>query len=108
MSKHSLGVLYAVITAMFWGVLSIALKIAVSRVDPATIVWFRFMMAFIPLFIWVSFREKQHLKILVRPPWLLVIATLMLSFNYLGFNLGVRFTSPGNAQIFILCSGSFF
>jgi drug/metabolite transporter (DMT)-like permease len=104
MSNHSLGVLYAVITALFWGVLAIALKIAVSRVDPATIVWFRFMMAFVPLFIWVSLREKKHLKILVRPPWLLVIATLMLSFNYLGFNYGVRFTSPGNAQIFIQTS----
>jgi drug/metabolite transporter (DMT)-like permease len=101
MSDHSLGILYAVITALFWGVLAIALKIAVTRVDPATIVWFRFMMAFVPLFIWVSIREKQHLKILVRPPRLLVVATLMLSFNYLGFNYGVRFTSPGNAQIFI-------
>jgi drug/metabolite transporter (DMT)-like permease len=101
MSDHSKGVLYALITALLWGVLAIALKIAVARIDPATIVWFRFILSFIPLFIWVMIYRREHLRILIRPPLLLVIATIMLSVNYLGFNYGVKYTSPGNAQIFI-------
>jgi drug/metabolite transporter (DMT)-like permease len=101
MSNHSKGVLYALITALLWGVLAIALKIAVIRIDPATIVWFRFILSFVPLFIWVMIYRQEHLRILVRPPFLLVIATIMLSINYLGFNYGVKYTSPGNAQIFI-------
>jgi len=84
-----------------WGVLAIALKIAVTKIDPETIVWFRFILSFIPLFVWVLFKKREILKILVKPPLLLVIATLMLSVNYLCFNYGVNFTSPGNAQIFI-------
>jgi drug/metabolite transporter (DMT)-like permease len=101
MSNHSKGVLYALITALLWGVLAIALKIAVIRIDPATIVWFRFILSFIPLFIWVVIYRRENLRILVKPPFLLVIATIMLSINYLGFNYGVKYTSPGNAQIFI-------
>ena len=101
MSNHSKGVLYALITALLWGVLAIALKIAVMRIDPATIVWFRFILSFVPLFIWVMVYRREHLRILVKPPFLLVIATIMLSVNYLGFNYGVKYTSPGNAQIFI-------
>jgi drug/metabolite transporter (DMT)-like permease len=101
MSNHSKGILYALITALLWGVLAIALKIAVIRIDPATIVWFRFILSFIPLFIWVLIYRREHLRILVKPPFLLVIATIMLSVNYLGFNYGVKYTSPGNAQIFI-------
>jgi drug/metabolite transporter (DMT)-like permease len=101
MSNHSKGVLYALITALLWGVLAIALKIAVIRIDPATIVWFRFILSFVPLFIWVLIYRQEHLRILAKPPFLLVIATIMLSINYLGFNYGVKYTSPGNAQIFI-------
>jgi drug/metabolite transporter (DMT)-like permease len=101
MSNHSKGVLYAMITALMWGVLAIALKIAVTRIDPATIVWFRFILSFIPLIAWILIKHREHLGILIKPPLLLVIGTIALSINYLGFNYGVKFTSPGNAQIFI-------
>lgn len=101
MSNQGKGILYAIITALFWGVLAVALKVAVRRVDAATIVWFRFTLAFVPLLIWSFFRNRSQLRLLVRPPLLLVIATLALAYNYLGFNLGVKYTSPGNAQLFI-------
>lgn len=101
MSNQGKGILYAIITALFWGVLAVALKVAVRRVDAATIVWFRFTLAFVPLLIWSFFRIRSQLRLLVRPPLLLVIATLALAYNYLGFNLGVKYTSPGNAQLFI-------
>lgn len=101
MSNHSKGVLYALVTALMWGVLAIALKIAVTKIDPETIVWFRFILSFIPLLVWVLLRKREALKILVKPPVILIVAAVMLSLNYLGFNYGVQYTSPGNAQIFI-------
>lgn len=101
MSDQSKGIWYAVITALFWGVLAVALKVAVRRVDAATIVWFRFTLAFLPLLVWSFFRNPSQLRLMVRPPLLLVIATLALAWNYLAFNLGVEYTSPGNAQLFI-------
>ncbi len=101
MTNQSKGVWYAVITALFWGVLAVALKVAVRKVDAATIVWFRFTLAFLPLLVWSIFRNPDQLRLLVRPPLLLVLAALALAYNYLGFNLGVQYTSPGNAQLFI-------
>jgi drug/metabolite transporter (DMT)-like permease len=101
MQRYSKGVLYAIITALFWGVLAVALKVAVEKVDPVTIVWFRFTLAFIPLFIWSIFKRPSRLRLMVKPPLLLIIAALALSWNYLAFNLGVKYTSPGNAQLFV-------
>jgi drug/metabolite transporter (DMT)-like permease len=101
MQRYSKGVIYAIITALFWGVLAVALKVAVNKVDPVTIVWFRFTLAFIPLFIWSFVKQPSELQILIKPPFLLVIAALALSWNYLAFNLGVKYTSPGNAQLFV-------
>jgi drug/metabolite transporter (DMT)-like permease len=101
MSNQTRGIVFAIITALFWGVLAVALKIAVKRIDPVTIVWFRFVLAFIPLFVWSLIRKPKTLTILFKPPVLLVIAAIFLAFNYLGFNIGVKYTSPGNAQLFI-------
>jgi len=96
-----MGIMYAIITALFWGVLAVALKVAVRRVDAATIVWFRFVLAFVPLMVWSMIHRPEHLRVLVRPPFLLILAAFALAFNYLGFNLGVKYTSPGNAQLFV-------
>lgn len=46
MSNQSKGIIYAAVTAFFWGFLAIALKVAVREVDPKAIVWFRFFVAF--------------------------------------------------------------
>jgi len=101
MSDQTKGVIYAAVTAFFWGFLAIALKVAVREVDPKTIVWFRFFVAFTFLLGWQLYRNPRSLKILVKPPLLLVIAALALSWNYLGFMLGIQYTTPSNAQLFI-------
>ncbi|WP_423127578.1 DMT family transporter [Gaoshiqia sp. Z1-71] len=101
MTNTQKGILYACITAVFWGFLAIKLKIAVQKVEPQTIVWFRFVVAFFFLVLWQLYRAPQSLKILVRPPWLLVLAAIALSWNYLGFMLGIHYTSPSNAQLVI-------
>jgi drug/metabolite transporter (DMT)-like permease len=84
-----------------WGVLAIALKVATKEVDSPTIVWFRFSLAFSALFAWMAINNPKELKILYKPSWLIVISSLALAWNYMGFMLGIQFTSPSNAQVAI-------
>lgn len=99
MTNQAKGLIYTLITMLMWGVLAIALKIAVKEIDSPTIVWFRFSLAFTGMALWAAFKEPKALKILYQPSLILVISTLMLAWNYIGFMLGVQYTSPGNAQI---------
>ncbi|MFV0592831.1 MAG: DMT family transporter [Draconibacterium sp.] len=101
MQNHTKGIIYASITAFFWGFLAIALKIAVQKVDPVTVVWFRFLIAFIVLSMWMAFKNRSSFKILVKPPLLLILAAMALSWNYMGYMLGIHHTTPSNAQLFI-------
>lgn len=101
MQNHTKGIFYASITAFFWGFLAIALKVAAREVEPVTIVWFRFVIAFIILAIWQSLKNPSSFKILIKPPWLLVLAALALSWNYMGYMMGIHHTTPSNAQLFI-------
>lgn len=101
MQNQSKGIIYAIVTALCWGVLAIALKVAVQYVDAITIVWFRFSLAFTPLLIWQIIRAPRELRILIKPPLLLFLAALALAINYIGFMWGVQYTTPSSAQLFI-------
>ena len=101
MQNHTKGIIYASITAFFWGFLAVALKVAVRKVDPPTIVWFRFVIAFIMLAVWLGIKNRSSFRILVKPPVLLILAALALSWNYMGYMLGIHHTTPSNAQLFI-------
>lgn len=101
MQDYTKGIIYASITAIFWGFLAIALKVAVREVEPATIVWFRFVVAFIMLSVWQLAKNPSSFKILKKPPFLLIIAGIALSWNYMGYMLGIDYTTPSNAQLFI-------
>jgi drug/metabolite transporter (DMT)-like permease len=101
MSAAYKGILYAIITAILWGTLAIVLKVSLSGLTPADITWFRFFLAFMALTLYYYFRKPSYLRILRRPPALLIIATLCLATNYFGFIKGVQLTSPSVAQIFI-------
>ncbi|NCB07135.1 MAG: DMT family transporter [Bacteroidia bacterium] len=101
MQNHTKGIIYAAITAFFWGFLAVALKIADPLVTPVTLVWFRFAIAFILLSAVQMVRNRRSFRILVKPPLLLLIASLGLSWNYLGYMFGIHYTTPSNAQLFI-------
>lgn len=101
MQNHVKGIIYAAITALFWGVLAIALKVIDDDIEPATIVWFRFLLAFLILAAWQAKKNPGSFKLMIKPPLLLVIATVTLSWNYIGFMMGIHYTTPSNAQLFI-------
>jgi drug/metabolite transporter (DMT)-like permease len=99
--NHSKGILYACITALMWGVLAIALKLMLNDLDPASVVFVRFSVAFIFLFIIHLIMDPGSLRIFRRPPLLLPVAALFLAYNYYGFIVGLKFTSPASSQVFI-------
>lgn len=101
MQNHTKGVIYASITALCWGFLAIGLKMADRVVDPLTIVWIRFVFAFVMLAGWQVTVNRSSFKLMTKPPLLLIIAAIGLSWNYISFMLGVHYTTPSNAQLFI-------
>jgi drug/metabolite transporter (DMT)-like permease len=101
MSNQAKGILYTLITILMWGVLAIALKVASKAIDSPTIVWFRFSLAFSGMFIWMLIKNPKGLQILYKPSLLIVVSSLALAWNYIGFMLGIQYTSPSNAQVAI-------
>ncbi|MDA3905886.1 MAG: DMT family transporter [Bacteroidales bacterium] len=93
------GIIYASITALLWGFLSIVLKVSLEFMSAVNIAWFRFLFAFLSLFIYYLIFQPKKLAILKKPPLLAIIAALGLSINYLGFTTGIHFTSPNTAQV---------
>ncbi|MBN1650667.1 MAG: DMT family transporter [Bacteroidales bacterium] len=93
------GVIYASITALFWGFLAIALKVALQFMPAVNIVWFRFFFAFLSLFVYYIIFNPKKLAIFKKPPILAIVAALGLSLNYFGFTSGIHYTSPSTAQV---------
>ncbi len=101
MEDNKKGIFFAILTAVMWGILAIALKVAVDIVDPATIVWLRFLIAFSCLLVYQLYRSPSELKLLAKPPFILILAAVSLAWNYMGFMLGVKYAGPSNTQIII-------
>jgi drug/metabolite transporter (DMT)-like permease len=95
------GVIYASITALFWGFLAIALKVGLQFLPAENIVWFRFFFAFLCLFLYYLFTNPKKLAIFKKPPLLAIIAAMGLAYNYFGFTSGLHLTSPNTVQVVI-------
>ncbi len=99
--REYFGILYAVAAAVLWGVLAVTLKITNGFLPSTEIVWFRMTMSFFSLLIFYLFFNRSSLKILAKPPLLLIIGGIFLACNYIGYMEGIHHTTPANAQIFI-------
>jgi drug/metabolite transporter (DMT)-like permease len=99
--SNSKGILLASITAVLWGVLAVALKIALNYFDSYTIIWVRFLIAFVVMVVYLLVSDYRRLKIIYRPPLILVAGSILLGVNYIGFMEGIHFAGPGITQIFI-------
>jgi drug/metabolite transporter (DMT)-like permease len=96
-----LGFALALTTAIFWGVLPIALKVALTELDAWTITWCRFAGATLAVGIWLVFRRGlPTIEVRDRKVWRwLVPGCLGLTGNYVLYSLGLRYTSPAVAQV---------
>ncbi len=101
--RWRLGLALSLITVLMWGILPLALTITLQVLDVYTITWFRFLMAFGLLALFLATRQEfpslQQLR--SASLGLLAIATLFLGGNYLLFLQGLGQTSPTNAQVLI-------
>lgn len=98
-----LGLALSAATAVFWATLPLALKLALEDIDAITLTWFRFLFAAIATAAWLGWRGqlRGYAALGGRQRGMLVLAAAMLLGNYVFYLLGVRDTSPANAQLLI-------
>ncbi|MEO8161191.1 MAG: DMT family transporter [Arenimonas sp.] len=101
--RWKLGLAMALVTAVSWATLPVALKITLEQLDPYTLTWIRFVFAAACMCAWLGARKGfGSFRGLDRKRWaLLGVAALGLIGNYLFYLLGVQHTTPGNAQLLI-------
>lgn len=95
------GYLWATVTSVIWGLQAIVLKYAIHSIPLITVVWFRFVFAFIFLLLFLRYQSPENIKILKWPPLGTLIAGFFLAINYHTFLLGLDMTSPSAAQLMI-------
>ncbi|MBD2255916.1 DMT family transporter [Nostoc parmelioides] len=101
--RWRLGLALSLLTVFLWGILPLALKVVLQALDVYTVIWFRFLLSFALLAVYLGMRGNlPKLKQLQANSWkLLAIATLMLASNYFLFMQGLALTSPANAEVII-------
>ncbi|MFZ5637758.1 MAG: DMT family transporter [Pseudomonadota bacterium] len=101
--RWRLGLGLSLATALLWATLPIALKLALERLDPITLTWFRFLVAALLTAAWLGWRGRLggYGALDRRGRWMLAVAALMLVGNYVFYLLGVHHTTPANAQLLI-------
>jgi drug/metabolite transporter (DMT)-like permease len=104
--RWRLGLALSLLTVFFWGILPIALAVILQALDVYTVIWFRFLVSFVLLAIYLGARGKlPRLGQLHSTAWkLFAIAAPMLAANYFLFMQGLKLTSPANAEVLIQIS----
>ena len=97
-------------TVACWGVLPITLKVALQGMDPVTITWYRFAVAFVILSTILAVTGGlPTLRSFSRRIWLLLtFAFVGLTGNYVLYLIGLSYTSPSVAQTVIQLAPMFF
>ncbi len=98
-----LGLALSLVTVFLWGVLPIALAVTLQALDVYTVTWFRFLMAFGLLAVYLATRKQlpELQKLRSASLGLLAIATVFLGLNYLLFLQGLLQTSPTTSEVVI-------
>jgi drug/metabolite transporter (DMT)-like permease len=100
-SDPQLGLIFISIAVLFWGILPTALKLSTAFIDAVSLTWFRFLIALLVTFVvqWHYGRLKPFL--LLKPKdWLrLIVAGVLLMFNYVSFVFSLDYLAPGAAQL---------
>ncbi|WP_071190485.1 DMT family transporter [Trichormus sp. NMC-1] len=101
--RWRLGLGLSLLTVFLWGILPIALKVTLQVLDVYTVIWFRFLMSFIFLGVYLSLRRQLPTIEQLRNTSgkLLAISTIFLASNYFLFMQGLALTAAANAQVII-------
>jgi drug/metabolite transporter (DMT)-like permease len=101
--RWRLGLALALTTAVFWGLLPIALKITLAGMDAWTLTWYRFATASVALGLFLAWRKRLPLRspLTRRGWWLYAAALLGLVANYVSYLVSLELTGPTAAQVLI-------
>jgi drug/metabolite transporter (DMT)-like permease len=101
--RRRLGLALALTTAALWSTLPIVLKRVLTAMEPTTIIFYRFAASAAVLGILLAWRDRlPRLDRLGRDGCvLLVVATVFLAGNYLGYLVALDHTTPADAQVVI-------
>lgn len=107
--RWKLGLALALITAAFWGILPIGLKLLLTGMDAFTITWYRFAVATVILgSVLMATRRMPAVSALTRHDWLLLgMALLGLVANYILYLLALHHVTPTVNQTVIQLSPMF-
>jgi drug/metabolite transporter (DMT)-like permease len=99
--QFKLGLFFATTAILFWGMLPIALKLSAGFIDPITLTWFRFFVAFIvSIFLQKMSGNLSQFKGLVLSDWgKLTLAAIFSLTNYITFVYCLDYLEPGPAQL---------
>lgn len=102
--KQSVGIGFtlALITAVMWGVVPIAMKQVLTDMRPATVVFYRFSMSAVALGIILGFRRQlPDISLFYRRRWLalLIVGVVGLSGNFLFFSSALQYLTPTASQV---------
>lgn len=108
--RWRLGLFLSLVTVLLWGVLAIALKLILSVLDVYTVTWFRFLVSFtlLGIYLFATHQLPNLKKLNSSSLGLLGLATLGLALNYILFLAGLNQTSPNNSQVLIQLAGLMF
>lgn len=97
------GFMLSLVTSCMWGVLPIALKLALERLDAYTITWWRLASAALLLGVVLAWQRRlpRWAALDRRTTLLLVIATLGLLANFVLYLVALDHTSPSVTQVVI-------
>ncbi|MFH7029652.1 MAG: DMT family transporter [Heteroscytonema crispum UTEX LB 1556] len=101
--RWRLGLALSLLTVVLWGILPIALKVTLQALDAYTLIWFRFVVSFGLLAVYLGVRGKLPTvaNLGSTSGKLLAIAIIFLASNYILFLKGLALTSPANAEVII-------
>lgn len=101
--RWQLGFTMSLTTAVLWGFLPIALKVALTGMDVYTITWWRFAVSMLGLGAFLAWRgQLPRLRGAGRSAWtILGIALVTLLANYLLYLTALEHTTPSVAQVVI-------
>lgn len=101
--KPVAGFFLSLTAALMWGILPIALKELLAGMDATTIVWYRFLVAFVVLFAWLGIRGqlpplRANSKLVNL---MLLVAALGLCSNYFLFSFSLNYVNAETSEAVI-------
>jgi drug/metabolite transporter (DMT)-like permease len=101
--RWQLGFTMSLATAVLWGFLPIALKVALSGMDVYTITWWRFAISMLSLGAFLAWRgQLPRPRGAGRSAWMILgVAMAMLLTNYVLYLIALDLTTPSVTQVVI-------